>query len=193
MPPFRSFTPKRSNVKTVVANYKEHKTQLMADYKNRCGYCDDPDKWRFVWFEIDHFVPQYAMKLISETDYRNLVYACRSCNNAKRAKWPTGDENMHNLNDKGFIDPCDDNYNSQFERTEAGRILPVTKLGEWKYNALKLYKPQHEILWNIEQLHLLIDEIKSLQVKDPANDLLKNRLIETYDNYNKYLEALFKL
>ena len=41
---------------------------------------------------------------ISPTEYSNLVYSCRSCNNSKRAKWPTGDENVHNDGEQGFID-----------------------------------------------------------------------------------------
>lgn len=189
---FRLTHPKRSNVTTIVSHYKEHRDSLRSDYKNRCGYCDDIDIWRFTWFEIDHFVPKYVMKLLTDTDYKNLVYACRSCNNAKRAKWPSGDENIPIVNDEGFVDPCDDDYTTHFDRTGTGRIIPLTKLGKWKYNALKLYKPQHEILWNLEQLHILISEIKSLLVNEPTNITLKDKLIETYDNYDAYLMSLFK-
>src|SRR5690606_31407481 len=113
---FRKYTPKRRYIKTVVNSYREYRDELKKDYKYRCGYCDDSDIWRTVWFEIDHFVPQKYLKTIKETDYSNLVYACRSCNNSKRAHWPTGDELIHNQNDEGFIDPCEDDYGKQFGR-----------------------------------------------------------------------------
>lgn len=188
---FRNYTPKRRVVSSEVNHYREHKNSLKADYKNRCGYCGDVDQWRFIWFEIDHFVPQKFLVNLKDTDYSNLVYSCRSCNNSKRAKWPTENENIHHSNDKGFIDPCDEDYNKQFERDDIGRIFPRSKLGQWKYNALKLYKPQHEIIWNIEQLQLLITEIKEELKLSPSNMDLKDRLIVTYEKFEDYLTKLF--
>lgn len=188
---FRNFTPKRRDITRIVTKHGDHREDLQIDYQERCGYCNDHDKYRFIWFEIDHFVPQSFLKTISATDYKNLVYACRSCNNAKRAKWPTQDEAIHHQNNIGFIDPCDDEYNNQFERDNYGRIVPLTALGGWKYKALKLYKPQHEIIWNLEQLHLLIDEIKAELLNHPDNIILKDRLIATYDKFDKYLDKLF--
>jgi len=101
---FRNYTPKRRSITVKVSSYREHNDNLKIDYHNRCGYCGSIDTWRIVWFEIDHFVPRKYLVKISDTDYSNLVYACRSCNNAKRAHWPTKDENIHNRNDEGFID-----------------------------------------------------------------------------------------
>ena len=113
---FRDFTPKRQNITRKVSDYKNHRSDLKNDFKERCGYCNDIYVWRFASFEIDHFIPRKKDKktfltIKSETDYSNLVYACKSCNNSKSNKWPTNDENLHNENDIGFIDPCDDNYN----------------------------------------------------------------------------------
>ncbi|UTW67727.1 HNH endonuclease [bacterium SCSIO 12643] len=186
---FREHTPKRRNITTDVSAYGKHRDDLKLDYQNRCGYCNDIDTWRFVWFEIDHFVPKKYLKTISETDYSNLVYSCRSCNNAKRAKWPTGDENKHNESNKGFIDPCDDGYNNQFERLKTGSIRPKTELGEWMYNAMKLYKPQHEIIWNIDLLDQLIEEIETLLDASPNSDI-ENRLLEAYREFRKYVKNL---
>ncbi|RXM63086.1 HNH endonuclease [Chryseobacterium sp. CH1] len=158
---FRSFTPVRRPITKAVSHYREHREDLMTDYQNRCGYCDDINIWRTVWFEIDHLVPQKYLVTIKDTDYSNLVYACRSCNNAKRANWPTQKENIHNENDEGFIDPCNEDYNKQFSRQDNGRIKAESNLGEWMYNKMKLYKPQHEIIWNIEQLDILIGECEA--------------------------------
>ena len=55
---FRLENPKRRNITTTISGYRKHKDNLKKDFLNRCGYCDSIDTWRFVWFEIDHFVPQ---------------------------------------------------------------------------------------------------------------------------------------
>jgi len=189
---FRTHTPKRRNITTVVSHYREHKSDLRLDYKERCGYCNCTDTWRLTWFEIDHFVPQMYLTRITETDYSNLVYACRSCNNAKRAKWPSKNEIIHNINNEGFIDPCDDEYNNQFLRLDNGRIIPQTELGIWIYNSLKLYKPQHEIIWNIELLDNLIDEIETILEHTPNNDL-SNQLMLCYKGFRLYVKELSKV
>lgn len=186
---FRNHTPKRRNITTKVNHYREHRDNLKIDYQSRCGYCDNIDTWRLAWFEVDHFVPQKYLTKISDTDYSNLVYACRSCNNAKRAHWPTKDESVHHQNDEGFIDPCDDEYNNQFSRLGNGKIKPETKLGMWMYNKLKLYKPQHEIIWNIEQLDILIDECEKL-LHSVSNETLKDKIIALYSEYRKYTKQL---
>jgi len=186
---FRTHTPARRPITVKVSHYRDHRDDLKIDYQNRCGYCNDIDVWRVVWFEIDHLVPQKHLVTIKDTDYSNLVYSCRSCNNAKRAHWPSADEKIHNLNDEGFIDPCDDEYNNQFGRLANGRILANTKLGVWMYNKMKFYKPQHEIIWNIEQLDLLIDECEDL-LKTMPNDLLKDRLLSLHSEYRKYTKQL---
>ncbi|MFD0860577.1 HNH endonuclease [Sungkyunkwania multivorans] len=189
MSEFRAKTPKRRNITTTVSNYRKHKDNLKIDYLDRCGYCNSIDTWRFVWFEIDHFVPQKYLKTIKDTDYINLVYACRSCNNSKRAKWPTKDEKKHNENDEGFIDPCDDEYANQFDRTGNGRILPTTNIGHWMYKALKLYKPQHEIIWSLDELDKLIQEIEDI-LKTKPNNQLKDKLLDCYREFMAYSKKL---
>lgn len=192
MLPFRKDTPKRREIKTEVAKYSDHKYDLKKDYKCRCGYCNDIDIWRTVWFEIDHFVPQKYLKSIKNTDYSNLVYACRACNNSKRAHWPTEDELVHNKSNEGFIDPCDDEYEKQFERYNDGRIIHKTQLGKWMYYKLKLYKPQHEIIWQIEELDNLIEECEKL-IDKTDNLALNNRVLKLYREYRKYTKQLSKL
>lgn len=189
---FRNFTPKRRKITTSVGHHGEHRADLKLDYKDRCGWCNDIDTWRVIWFEIDHFVPQKYLNKITPTDYSNLVYACRSCNNAKRFKWPTKDETIHHKNDQGFIDPCDDSYNDQFSRHNDGRIAYQTKLGEWIYNSLKFYKPQHEIIWNIELLDNLIDEIEEI-LKESPDAVLADKLMLCYKEFRKYVKELSKV
>jgi hypothetical protein len=126
---------------------------------------------------------------MSKTDYRNLVYSCRSCNNAKRKKWPTDDENIPNQNNQGFIDPCDNNYALQFERSENGEIKPITELGKWMFVALKLDKPQHSVIWQLERLGNMIAEIRQI-MEENSNHPLKNSLLPICLQYIDYENQL---
>ena len=187
---FRNFTPKRRVITKSVSSHRDYRDDLRLDFKCRCGYCNDIDIWRTQRFEVDHFVPRKHLTTISETDYSNLVYSCRSCNNAKRAKWPTNNDRIHNDNNIGFIDPCDDQYNNQFERLSDGKIKPKTTLGQWMFIEMKLYKIQHEVIWLIEQCDILISEIEEYLNDNENNSELSNRLLKLYQAYRSYTKQL---
>lgn len=167
--------PSRRNITTAVAHYRDHRGNLTIDFKQRCGYCNDVHFYRTASFEIDHFIPRKKNKqpfltIKTETDYSNLIYACKSCNNAKSNKWPTNDQNICHHNNEGFIDPCEADYDNQFLRLSNGQIKAVTDLGKWMRRELKLDKPQHEIIYNLEQLDIIIDELeKELQNLEDLN------------------------
>jgi len=190
MPVFRTETPIRRNITRTVSSHRAHRADLRIDFFSRCGYCNSPDSWKLTYFEVDHFIPENILTIKSNTDYSNLVYSCRSCNNAKRKKWPTNDEEIPNKNDEGFIDPCDDLYLEQFAREDTGEIIFNSELGKWMFLALKLYKPQHQIIWSLEQLEPLIKEIKELadlkNIPVELKDMIINVFIE-YDNYRDLL------
>jgi uncharacterized protein (TIGR02646 family) len=187
MTPFRDKTPTRRSINTAVASYRDHKENLQIDFNHRCGYCNAIDSWKLTYFEIDHFIPEAILTIKTNTDYSNLVYACRSCNNAKRKQWPTNDENVPNQNDEGFIDPCEKEYADQFYRSLTGEIKYQTKLGQWIYFSLKLHKPQHKIIWNLEQLDEIIEEMEKLS-KSIENEQLSARLLGLYRKYRDYVK-----
>lgn len=197
---FRDFTPSRSNITRTVSSHRDHKEDLIRDFQNRCGYCNTIDTWRIAWYEVDHFVPKKHLVTISDTDYSNLVYSCRSCNNAKRAQWPTESETTHNNGIEGFIDPCSSEYGKLFYRNYDGTInTNNTILAKWIYNALKLYKSIHSITWNIEQTSNEIDEIKKLikQQGGIQQVLSKNpnivvKVYNLFDKYQEYTKSLTK-
>ena len=135
----------------------------------------------------------YSMSLFFSY-YSNLVYSCRSCNNAKRKKWPTGKEHIHNDGNQGWIDPCCDEYDKQFEREENGKIIPVTPLGKWMYDELKLHKRQHQILWNIEQLDETLKALKPfIDFPESLDSSICIRIIKIYNSQHKLLEELYKI
>lgn len=191
---FRKSTPTRRNIQKIVTNYRSHREDLCLDFQQRCGYCNGIDLYRIAPFEIDHFIPRKRNKIPfltikSETDYSNLIYACRSCNNAKSNKWPTNDQNISHQNDEGFIDPCDEQYEVHFHRLSNGQIRATTKLGMWMLKELKLDKPQHEIIYNLELLDSIIDQIETNLEKLENIDILKriNCLLFKYRAYIKQL------
>jgi len=187
MPAFRDHTPKRRSITRVVNKYGDHKPDLKIDFVSRCGYCNSHDEWKRTYYEVDHFIPENILTIKSLTDYSNLVYACRSCNNSKRKKWPTKDQNVPNRNNEGFIDPCEDTYLTQFTRTDTGEIMYVTDLGKWIYYALQLHKPQHQIIYILEQLEPLVQEIKKLSEDEKIKPEVRDYIFKTYDRYTDYI------
>lgn len=156
---FRVNTPSRRTKQKKYVNYHAYKGALKADFHSRCGYCDDPECFPCVHFQIDHFVPKVVMRTIKENDYNNLVYSCPRCNRAKWDKWPTQNEMIHNDGKEGFIDPCDPKYDQQFKRNERGEIIPTTQLGNWMWKELDLGNAAHRIIWTLEQLKKEMDRI----------------------------------
>ena len=186
----RKTIPTRSGNVAHQDDYKAYRNQLATDFNHRCGYCDDRDVPRAASFEIDHFVPQKVDKS-RITDYSNLVYACKSCNNAKRAKWPTGDKTKPNDGKVGWVDPCSNIYDNQFERGIDGKIYPTSELGQWMHDNLKLWKKQHEILWNCEQLEENIDKLYALFEKGKLPEKHKDELISLFHRYKGIINSFY--
>ena len=166
MEDFRHRQPKRRENPVSKTSYTDYKSELRVDFNERCGYCGDHDFFRQTYYEIDHFVPRKKLKTISLNTYSNLVYTCRSCNNAKRAKWPTGDENVHNNGKEGFVDPCAPEYASHFHRGKDGGIIADTELGQWMWSALNFGNPSHRFIWNLEEIRKQITVILELAKED---------------------------
>lgn len=158
----RENVPVRRKSPKIYADYHAYKESLKEDFHGRCGYCDDHERFTEVPFQIDHFVPKAIMKNITENDYNNLVYSCRRCNRSKWDKWPSGDEKIHHNDKEGFIDPCDELYDQQFERNSRGEIIPVTELGRWMWEELNLDNAAHRIIWTLTQIRKTLEEVKQL-------------------------------
>ena len=189
---FRDKCPQRSTGVSVENDYKKYRSRLAVDFNHRCGYCNDLDNPRKEYFEIDHFVPKDVMNKMKDNVYSNLVYASHSCNNAKRAKWPSGDENISLVGNTGWIDPCTANYEAQFERLSTGAIIPITKLGKWMYDNLKLGKTQHEYLWNIEQLDEICKGFEAKMAENAENVDFNKQFFKCLFEYRKNIKLFFK-
>ena len=187
---FRNKKPTRTSPKKILKDYKQYREQLSIDFNHRCAYCDDYDTFRNSSFEIDHFIPQKYLKKKKVNDYDNLVYACKSCNNAKSAIWPSETETISIVGNTGWIDPCSEEYEKQFTRNEHGTIIPVTPIGVWMHDKLKLWKDQHRVIWNIERLDIICERIYSNINLLDANQ--KTELIEFYHEKEQWIRMLMK-
>jgi 5-methylcytosine-specific restriction endonuclease McrA len=162
--PLRRQAPTRQPTK----NWSLHKDDLKIDFNSYCGYCHSYDGYRHTYFEVDHFVPKDLIIknkwLISLTEYSNLVYSCKFCNNAKLNKWPSNSSTKYCHYGKGYIDPCHVDFNKQFYRTNRGAIRGKTRLGKWMYKEAFKFdqrEPGIILLWNVNILRLVIEELIS--------------------------------
>ncbi len=191
MTDFRIVTPKRREDPRIVSHYRSYKRDLKEDFKNCCGYCGDEDSRAggIRVFQIDHFVPKKVMVNLSETEYSNLVYSCFYCNNKKRADWPTGDEDIHYNGNKGYIDPCHDDFPLQFKRNSLGEIVPLTQIGSYMHSKLNFRLRRHALIWHLSRLSSKISELiklKDLGYLDDELDEFTTILIQ-YFQYNEQL------
>ena len=189
MTDFRKISPQRRSNPSIQSNYRKYKLELREDFHQRCGYCGDHDFFRQTYYEIDHFVPKSIDKK-HINDYSNLVYSCRSCNNAKRDRWPTSNSNISNDKQKGWIDPCDSLFSNQFERMEDGSIRAITELGFWMWTALGLGNPKHRLIWQLEKLRILLDEADKMNITDTIEQEKINELNKKYRRFEEELKGI---
>lgn len=96
------------------ADYERYRDWLRDEFDFRCIYCLRRECWGQVKgeFDIDHFLPR-SLRSDLETDYRNLVYSCHTCNLAKGSRL-VPDPHVHGygncvrVNDDGTISPLNE-------------------------------------------------------------------------------------
>jgi hypothetical protein len=177
--------PVRTCIKTY-KNYSSFKKYIVEDFNNRCGYCDDLDKFNGGKnnYQIDHFKPKKYFSGL-ETEYSNLVYCCPFCNRAKWDKWKPN----------GFIDPCTDLYDEHIERNHNGEIKYKSLRGKYIYENLNLYLKRHELLWMIEKIKEQKEELKvylkNLDKKNKKYQEIVNQFIIYDDKIENYTELYY--
>ena len=93
--------------------YRRYRPWLRDEFTFRCVYCLKREEWGLVRgvYNLDHFRPQ-ARNPKAALDYGNLLYACISCNSAKR--------------DLPVPNPCDCMLDGQVLVQDDGRIEAAT-------------------------------------------------------------------
>ena len=99
-------------------NYESFRDWLRDEFLFRCVYCLHREQWynRGATFHIDHFVP-VSVNAAGICDYENLVYACATCNEAKKA--------VLNL-----ADPCQVAFGDCLRIQADGHVLALNAAGE---------------------------------------------------------------
>lgn len=187
----RTAHPIRSEV-AAQTRYTLYRDDLRRDFAGACGYCGDDDlRVDRVCFHIDHFAPKKLFPAL-ECSYSNLVYACRFCNVSKSDHWIGTDSAVHNDGERGFVDPCSEQYETHLTRDPSGRIIAVTPLGAYFAKRLRLGLLRHELLWQARRARALRKEINSLiaEMKKQQNDRCQEyiQLLERYIELTESIE-----
>jgi HNH endonuclease len=107
-------------------DYNSYRDWLRDEFTFRCVYCLHREQWetREANFHIEHFVPT-AVDPDGECEYSNLLYACPSCNEAKRAVL-------------GLPNPCKVSFNDCLRVMADGHIKSLNADGEKLKEVLRL-------------------------------------------------------
>ncbi len=187
----RELKPARRDIAAKL-KYTDYREDLRTDFNGCCGYCDDSDAYTdSICFHIDHFAPKSQFAEL-ETSYANLIYACRFCNMRKSYHWIGLDSTVPNDGSRGFVDPCDDQYDDHLERTAEGAIVSKTVLGRYMVNRLNLHLIRHQVLWNSRRARKLREEIDPLIERFKQAELPKSEayiaLLERYIDLTREIE-----
>lgn len=189
---FRRINPIRTCQKEY-RNYNSYKQYLKKDFNSRCGYCDSIDRLDTysAVFHIDHFVPKKKFeKVYSVNDYGNLVYACPSCNRYKSDKWISMNPKVKIIDNKGFVDPCSQEYSNLFLRDESGKIIPTNDLSKYIFDELHLYLKRHELIYKLEKLEKIIGKFELLYRKDKLSESNMKLCLQLFFELKKYASYL---
>ena len=126
--------PQRSYTGIMWRTNRENKKRLINDFEHRCAYCDDLDKYGggSKVYHVEHFAPKEKFPEL-KFQYDNLLYACPFCNISKSNKWPSDSSAVAVVGNKGFIDPCTDEYEKHLGRHTSGEIYYKTTLGKYMF------------------------------------------------------------
>ncbi len=108
--------------------------KIRREAKNRCGYCQSPQRLVPIPFEIEHIFPQGKGGTSEE---ENLWLACRVCNSFKHAKTHAVDPQTKAETE--IFNPRKQAWNEHFEFSQdQTEILGKTACGRTTVIALKL-------------------------------------------------------
>lgn len=190
-------SPQRSYTGIKWRTNRENKKRLIYDFEHRCAYCDDPDKYSggSRVYHVEHFAPKEKFPEL-EFQYDNLLYACPFCNISKSNKWPSDSSTVTVVGNKGFVDPCTDEYDKHLGRYPSGEIYYITQLGMYMYYEMKLYLQRHRLIYNLGRIHEKLKEVKKeidrkKQLHKPTEelqDLYKELCVIFYEYYDAFSE-----
>ena len=127
----------RSGDVPVYAGYVRYRPFLRRDFLQRCAYCERPEAavGGEAHCEIDHHRPAALFPQL-RSEYTNLYYCCRDCNNTKGNKWPAIEDEA---NGNRFSDPCaEDLYGVHTIESADGVLRWKTECGRFTIEGIRL-------------------------------------------------------
>ncbi len=107
-------------------DYESYRDWLRDEFTFRYVYCLHREQWygRAATFNVEHFIP-VTVDPEGKCEYTNLLYACATCNNAKRAIL-------------GVPDPCQVAFHDCLRVKNDGQVVALDAAGEKLRDALRL-------------------------------------------------------
>lgn len=132
-------------------DYDSYRDWLRDEFLFRCVYCLHRERWygRGATFHIDHYSP-VAVDLGGKCEYANLLYACATCNEAKKAVL-------------GIPNPCEVTFGDCLRILPDGRIEALNDHGEKLRQALRLDSEK-----NVSNRSRWMRALETLQTANPG-------------------------
>lgn len=165
-------------------DYESYRDWMRDEFLFRCVYCLHREQWygREVTFHIEHFIP-VASDPNGALEFANLLYACATCNNAKR-------------DILGVPNPCSVAFGDCIRIGEDGQVEALNEAGESLVKKLRLNSAknvQYRSRWMrvlvALQLHepdlyreymAFPDDLPDLQTKNPPLNLKPESVGDCY-------------
>jgi hypothetical protein len=132
-------------------DYESYRDWVRDEFMFRCVYCLHREQWydRGATFTIEHFIP-VAIDPRGKLDYANLLYACATCNNAKRGI-------------AGVPDPCTVAFAHCVRFREDGHVETLNETGESLVKKLRLNSAK-----NVQHRSRWMRVLAALQLHEPS-------------------------
>lgn len=132
-------------------DYPSFRDWLRDEFTFRCVFCLHREQWynRTGTFNVEHFIP-VAIDESGRCDYPNLLYACSTCNNAKRAIL-------------GVPDPCSVAFGDCLNVQTHGEVDALNPEGKKLVGVLRLNSDS-----NVDYRRRWIRNLSNLKVTDPV-------------------------
>ena len=169
------------------ANYKKYRQEIRQDCLGRCVYCDlhENEMRGQAVMEIDHFRPRGKFPELANNPH-NLVWSCASCNGNKSNHWPALGTNDTFVDNKGFIDPFEENRSDYFKVQSDGFIIPLKPPAGYIVEQLVLNDNTPTIKRKLRyQAHKLIPILERRIAKLEQRRSLSDEEAETLSTYRE--------
>lgn len=169
---------RRRNDQKHYQSIQSYTENLKEDFHGLCGYCGKDMNIIPCPAEKDHLIPESLAEEYGKneliTDYYNLVYACKTCNQKKKKQWPFNHINFINDGNTGYVDPATDEYDNHLEFDSNGKIIAKTSIGQYMYNVFDFKNRLTEVWFRISQIQEQLSEVDSkIQKNNDDTELLK--------------------